>query len=96
MMYTGYASGYHDDTLFDNPTAGTTYIFNVALLPVIPSGTTTLVSNITYTTATSGGNVTSDGGTPVTAKGVCWKTSSNPTMLDNHTNDGSGTGNICK
>jgi hypothetical protein len=29
MMYTGYASGYHDDTLFDNPTASTTYTFTM-------------------------------------------------------------------
>ena len=92
MMYTGYASGYHNNTKFDAPTASTTYIFNMALLPVIPTVTTTVVSNITDTTATSGGNVTSDGGAPVTARGVCWNTSSNPTTADNHTTDGSGTG----
>jgi hypothetical protein len=36
--------------------------------------TTTAVTNITQTTATSGGNVTSDGGATVSARGVCWST----------------------
>ncbi len=60
--------------------------------PVLPTVTTTTVTNITQTTATSGGNVTSDGGATVTARGVCWSTSSNPTTTNSHTTDGSGTG----
>jgi len=58
----------------------------------IPTVTTTSVSNITQTTATSGGNVTSDGGSSVTARGVCWSTSPNPTLLNSHTSNGTGTG----
>ena len=58
----------------------------------LPTVTTTAVTDITQTTATSGGNVTSDGGASVTARGVCWNTSSNPTTANNHTTDGSGTG----
>jgi hypothetical protein len=54
--------------------------------------TTTSVSLITATTATSGGNITNDGGAAVTARGVCWSTSSNPTTADSYTTDGSGTG----
>lgn len=50
------------------------------------------ISNITTTSATCGGNVTSDGGLPVTARGVCWSTSKNPTIENSHTTDGSGTG----
>jgi hypothetical protein len=94
MMYTAYANGYHDNTIFDNPTTSTTYTFNLILLitPVIPTVTTAAVTNITQTTATSGGTVTSDGGAPVTARGVCWNTSSNPTTANSHTTDGSGTG----
>jgi len=57
-----------------------------------PTVTTTAVSSITTTTASSGGNVTSDGGTSVTARGVCWSTSANPTISDSHTTDGTGTG----
>ncbi len=58
----------------------------------LPQLTTVNVANITGTSATSGGNVTSDGGSEVTGKGVCWSTSENPTISDSKTNDGSGTG----
>ena len=94
MMYTAYASGYHDNTKFDAPVASTAYLFTLVPLntAVIPTVTTTAVTNITQTTATSGGDVTSDGGATVTARGVCWSTSSNPTTADSHTTDGSGTG----
>jgi hypothetical protein len=58
----------------------------------VPTVTTNPVINVTATFATGGGHVTSDGGTTVTEKGVCWNTSSDPTISDSHTNDGSGTG----
>jgi uncharacterized protein (TIGR02145 family) len=57
-----------------------------------PILTTTSATNILQTTATSGGNITSDGGASVTARGVCWSTSTNPTIAESHTTDGSGTG----
>ena len=50
------------------------------------------VTKIGLTTATSGGNITSNGGTDITARGVCWNTSGNPTIADNLTADSSGTG----
>ena len=49
-------------------------------------------TNIAQTTATSGGNIISAGGSTVTARGVCWSTLANPTISDNHTSDGSGPG----
>ncbi|MBQ3594422.1 MAG: carboxypeptidase regulatory-like domain-containing protein [Bacteroidales bacterium] len=58
----------------------------------LPTVTTTIVTNVTSTTATSGGNVTDDGGATVTARGVCWSTSPDPTINDNKTTDGNGTG----
>ncbi len=58
----------------------------------LPIVTTTIVTNVTSTTATSGGNVTDDGGAAVTARGVCWSTSPDPTIDDNKTTDGNGTG----
>jgi uncharacterized protein (TIGR02145 family) len=58
---------------------------------VLPTVTTTLVSAITASTATSGGNITSDGGASVTARGVCWSTSQNPTTTNSKTTDGTGT-----
>ncbi len=60
--------------------------FNIAIL------TTDTISNITSVTATSGGNVTFDGNSPVTARGVCWSTSQNPTTSDPHTTDGNNLG----
>jgi uncharacterized protein (TIGR02145 family) len=53
---------------------------------------TTPVTNITGTTATSGGNVTSDGGAAITAKGVCWGTVANPSTADSKSTDGTATG----
>ena len=57
-----------------------------------PTVTTADVTAVTSNSATSGGNVTSDGGASVTARGVCWSTSQNPTISGNHTTDGNGTG----
>ncbi|MCX6277649.1 MAG: GEVED domain-containing protein [Bacteroidetes bacterium] len=64
----------------------------ITVLYVMPTVTTTAVSNIGQTSATSGGNVSSDGGATVTSRGVCWNTLSNPTTASNHSTDGSGTG----
>ena len=71
-----------------------TLIFNINPNPVLPTVITYSVSNITLSTATCGGNVTSSGNGTVTARGVCWNTSSNPTISDSHTTDGSGTGSF--
>jgi Protein of unknown function (DUF1566) len=57
-----------------------------------PTLTTTAASSITTTTAISGGNITNDGGSVVTGRGVCWSTLSNPTTTNSKTTDGSGTG----
>jgi hypothetical protein len=53
---------------------------------------TAAVTSITSTTATSGGTVSADGGAPVTARGVCYSTTANPTIADNKTVDGTGVG----
>lgn len=59
-------------------------------LPVL---TTTAISNIGQTTSVSGGTISSDGGGAITARGVVWGTSQNPTVtLSTKTIDGSGTG----
>jgi uncharacterized protein (TIGR02145 family) len=71
-------------------TYGTEVSFNTSHdLPVV---TTSAISSVTQTTATGGGEVTSDGGAIVTARGVCWNTSGNPTITDYHTSDGTGIG----
>ena len=60
----------------------------------LPSVTTAAVSNLAATSATCGGEVTSDSGSVVVAKGVCWNTTGNPTLSDNHTIDGGGVGSF--
>jgi uncharacterized protein (TIGR02145 family) len=58
-----------------------------------PTLTTTAVSSIATTVAVSGGTISNDGGATITAKGVCWSTSINPTIaLSTKTNEGAGTG----
>jgi hypothetical protein len=59
---------------------------------VVPTVTTNTVSSIAQTTATCGGNVTADGGATVSAKGVCWATTTNPTTANSKTTNGTGTG----
>lgn len=59
-----------------------------------PVLTTATVTNINSTFATGGGNISSDGGATVTARGVCWSTTQNPTLVDNRTSDGTGTGSF--
>ncbi len=67
--------------------------------PVIPpiSSTLNIVTNNTtniigQNQATIGGNITSDGGTAITARGICWNTSPSPTILSNKIQTGSGIG----
>jgi uncharacterized protein (TIGR02145 family) len=50
------------------------------------------ISNITSTSATSGGDISNDGGTPVTQRGIVWSISPIPTTANNSTNYGNGTG----
>ena len=61
---------------------------------IVPVVSTHAISGITSTTASSGGNITNDGGSAVTARGVVWGTSTNPTITSNAgiTTDGTGTG----
>jgi len=54
--------------------------------------TTVQISSITPATAISGGNVLSAGDGAIISKGVCWSKVQNPTVTDNITSDGSGTG----
>jgi len=46
------------------------------------------VTNVETTTATGNGNITSLGSSNPTQHGVCWGTSHNPTIDDDHTEDG--------
>jgi uncharacterized protein (TIGR02145 family) len=57
-----------------------------------PELITTAVNNITQITASCGGNINKNGGIKITARGVCWSTTQNPTISDNKTIDGTGIG----
>ncbi len=59
---------------------------------VVPTLTTTAASAITNAGASSGGTISSDGGSTVTARGVCWSTATGPVASGNHTTDGTGIG----
>lgn len=56
--------------------------------------TTLSATEITSTSAISGGNITDDGGAPVSARGVVWSKTENPDLSTNEgkTEDGSGDG----
>lgn len=65
--------------------------------PVITApvmGSTVTVSSISGTSAISGGAITADGGAAITARGICWSTSSGPTIANSKTTDGTGTGSF--
>ncbi len=49
----------------------------------LPEVSTVTISSITTVSAVSGGNVISDGGSSVTQRGVCWSTSTTPTISNN-------------
>ena len=103
-----WSTGGNGNTITISPTSSTVYAvtgtdsygctntasITVTVNPVLPTVATTSVTNITSTAATSGGNVTSDGGALVTARGVCWGTTHNPTVNSSHTTNGTGTGDF--
>lgn len=66
--------------------------FNFTTLPIVPALTTATVSAITGNSATTGGEVTITGGADVTARGVCYAETANPTITDSKTSDGTGAG----
>ena len=58
----------------------------------LPTLTTIDPSSITSTLAITGGNVTDDGGSPITARGICWSTNPGPTIINNNIVTVNGTG----
>ena len=62
---------------------------------VVPTLTTTIVSNIGFNTASTGGSISNDGGANVTARGVVYSSvATTPTTLNLSTSDGNGTGSF--
>lgn len=79
---------------YGETTAGTIYgdVQTINTLSSGPEVTTNTVTEVWDTSAKFGGNVIADGGSAVTARGVCWDTLPDPTVDDDKTVDGSGTG----
>ena len=97
--YLGFRVGLFGNYIFDYDDNLFTYDYILAsgsstIEGEIPLVETLPVTNITSTTAQSGGNVIDDGGVPVTSRGVVWSTSPNPTIENNvgYTTDGVGLG----
>lgn len=59
---------------------------------VVASISSNTATSILSTTTYSGGTITYEGGSPVTARGVCWNTSPGPTIANSKTTDGTGGG----
>lgn len=92
LSFKSIRSGYYDKTIIDSPVKDTAYKFVLVMIPAAPAVVTSEISVNGPTTASGGGEVVSDGGKPVTARGFCWSTALNPTLADPHTIDGTGTG----
>ena len=82
-----YAFNYMD-TAYGNEISFTTLSESIATL------STNSVININSNSAESGGNITNDGNAAITSRGVCWSTSPNPTISNNITTNGTGTGSF--
>jgi hypothetical protein len=84
---TYYAKGYATNS------AGTSYTSEVSFITAsLATITTTQPSSIAGTTAQSGGFISDPGNAVITARGVCWSTSKNPTTADSHTSNGADVG----
>lgn len=60
-----------------------------------PTITDAVITNITATSATSGGGISNDGGAAITARGVCWSSNDSlPTIANSKTSDGTSVGSF--
>jgi uncharacterized protein (TIGR02145 family) len=60
----------------------------------VPAITTADITQISGTSATSGGSITSEGSGTITSRGVCWGTTTKPTIEGDKTTDGAGAGDF--
>ena len=99
MEYVGYANinGIEEESqrIQQLQESSQTFILQFSGTQVqLATSSTDSITNVTQNSATCYSRAISDGGASVTARGVCWSTSQNPTIADNHTTDGSGTGSF--
>lgn len=97
VSITGLTGGvtYHARAYATNG-VGTSYgndiTFTTTSPAVLPTVTISATTNILANTAVGHGEVTAVGSYPVTERGICWSTSSTPTIANNRTVDGTGLG----
>lgn len=84
-------NNWHVDPGVANKTAGLSVRFIKNRLATI---TTSVVSSISFDSAVCGGNITNDGGIPITERGICWSVSADPNIQNNRTVAGIGTGSF--
>jgi len=86
-VHTKLPSGSYSDPVYSNFTCTPANLSSI---------TTATPTNITQTTATSGGTINSNGGATIITSGIVWSTSANPTYVfgntTNQTTDGWATG----
>jgi uncharacterized protein (TIGR02145 family) len=87
------ASVYHFRIKATN-SLGTTYSGDLSFttLSSVPVITTSEIINNTGTTVATGGNISYQGNSSVSLRGVCWSTTHSPTIQSNKTEDGTGMG----
>ncbi|MFM7090276.1 MAG: fibrobacter succinogenes major paralogous domain-containing protein, partial [Bacteroidota bacterium] len=76
---------------------GTSYgsLDSLVTLPVVPTLTTSVITGITDSSATSGGIISSDGGAVITDRGIVWGIAQNPTIPSTDTTkNGTGIGSF--
>ena len=87
-----YATNITGLTTYGNEISFTTQNSGGGTQGELPIVITYEVTEITDNSSRCSGEVTSDGGNPVTARGICWSTSPNPTLGNNTAFGGMGTG----
>jgi hypothetical protein len=79
---------------FATNSVGTVYGPEISFttIAIAPTLSTTAASSIDRYTAISGGIISSNGGSAITASGICWSTTATPTIANNITTDGTTSG----
>lgn len=67
---------------------------NAAVSAVMPTLTTSLLTILSDSIVSGGGIIQSDGGSQITARGVCWSVNKLPTIADSQTSNGTGSGSF--
>lgn len=90
LKFTAFSNDNTSDTIIASPVNSQEYVFGFD--NYFPDIFTDSVSRISPIDAVTGGIITSDKGSLVTARGICWNTTEDPNINDNKTSEGFGAG----